>query len=101
MLHEESIVSRLRWLIISRVAIVTFLLGITTFFKIQKIELLTETSIVSLYVIFALTYFLSVIYLFLLKFVKNPKVNVYIQTFTDVALITGLVYVTGGIRSIY
>jgi len=101
MLHEESIVSRLRWLIISRVAIVTFLLGITTFFKIQKIELLTETSIVSLYIIFALTYFLSVIYLFLLKFVKNPKVNVYIQTFTDVALITGLVYVTGGIRSIY
>lgn len=101
MLHEESIVSRLRWLIISRVAIVTFLLGITTFFKTQKIELLPETSIVSLYIIFTLTYFLSVIYLILLKFVKYPKVNVYIQTFTDVALITGLVYVTGGIRSIY
>lgn len=101
MLHEESIVLRLRWLIISRVAIVTFLLGITTFFKTQKTELLPETSIVSLYIIFALIYLLSVIYLILLKFVKNPKVNVYVQTFTDVALITGLVYVTGGIRSIY
>jgi two-component system sensor histidine kinase PilS (NtrC family) len=101
MLHEENIASRLRWLMISRVAIVTFLLGITTFFNIQKTELLPETSIISLYIIFALTYFLSVVYLILLKFVKNPKLNVYIQTFSDVALITGLVYVTGGIRSIY
>ncbi len=101
MLHEENMASRLRWLVISRVAIVTFLLGITTFFNIQKTELLPETSITSLYIIFALTYFLSVVYLILLKFVKNPKLNVYIQTFSDVALITGLVYVTGGIRSIY
>ncbi len=101
MLHEENIASRLRWLVISRVAIVTFLLGITTFFNIQKTELLPKTSIISLYIIFVLTYFLSVVYLILLKFVKNPKLNVYVQTITDVALITGLVYVTGGIRSIY
>ncbi len=101
MSHEENIASRLRWLMISRVAIVTFLLGITTFFNIQKTELLPETSIISLYIIFALTYFLSAVYLILSKLVKNHKLNVYIQTFSDVALITGLVYVTGGIRSIY
>jgi len=86
---------------ISRVAIVTFLLGITIFFNIHKTELLPETSIISLYIIFAITYFLSVIYLILLKLVKNTKLNIYVQTFSDVALITGLVYVTGGIRSIY
>ncbi|HYA12767.1 MAG TPA: ATP-binding protein [Syntrophales bacterium] len=101
MLQEENIASRLKWLIISRVTIVTFLLGITTFFKIQKTELLPETSIVLLYIISILTYFLSIIYSVFLKNIKNLKVNLYIQTFTDVALITGLVYSTGGIRSIY
>jgi two-component system sensor histidine kinase PilS (NtrC family) len=101
MLHEENIASRLRWLMMSRVAIVTFLLGMTIFFNIQKTELRPDRSIISLYIIFALTYFLSVIFLILLKLVKNPKLNVYVQTFSDVVLITGLVYVTGGIRSIY
>ena len=101
MLQEENITSRLKWLIISRVAIVTFLLCITTFFKIQKTELLPETSIVLLYVIFVLTYILSIIYSVFLKNVKNLQINVYIQTCIDVALITGLVYATGGVRSIY
>jgi two-component system sensor histidine kinase PilS (NtrC family) len=37
----------------------------------------------------------------LLKFVKKNRLNVYIQALTDVALITFLVYITGGISSIY
>jgi two-component system sensor histidine kinase PilS (NtrC family) len=101
LLHEEGIDTRLRWLMLSRVAIVTFLLMVTTFIKIQKTEIFPEKALTSLYVLCALTYFLSLAYLLLLKFVKKNRLNIYIQAFTDVALITFLVYITGGISSIY
>ena len=101
LLQEEGVDRRINTLILSRVAIVTFLFGITTVLKIQRTEILPDISITLFYVIFALTYFLSLVYLLLLKFIRNTKLNIYIQTLCDVALITALVYVTGCIRSIY
>jgi two-component system sensor histidine kinase PilS (NtrC family) len=102
-IQEEkiNITSRLRWLMLSRVAIATFLLGITVFINIRKTELLPDISFTSLYFLILLTYILSIIYVFLPKFIRNLKVHIYIQTLCDVVLITGLVFVTGGIRSIY
>jgi len=101
LLQKESVDTRLRWLMLSRVAIVTFLLIVTTFIKIQETEIFPEKALTSLYVLCALTYFLSLAYLLLLKFVKKNRLNIYIQALIDVALITFLVYITGGISSIY
>lgn len=101
LLQEEGIDTRLRWLMLSRVAIVTFLLMVTTFIKFQKTEIFPEKALTSLYALCAITYFLSLAYLLLLKFVKKNRLNIYIQALTDVALITFLVYITGGISSIY
>jgi two-component system, NtrC family, sensor histidine kinase PilS len=101
LLQEEGIDTRLRWLMLSRVAIVTFLLMVTTFIKFQKTEIFPEKAVTSLYALCAITYFLSLAYVLLLKFVKKNRLNVYIQALTDVALITFLVYITGGISSIY
>jgi len=101
LLQEEGIDTRLRWLMLSRVAIVTFLLIVTTFIKFQKTEIFPEKALISLYALCAITYFLSLAYLLLLKFVKKNRLNIYIQALTDVALITFLVYITGGISSIY
>ena len=101
-LHEETTINlRLRWLTLSRVAIVTFLLGITLFVDIRKTELLPETSFTTLYFLILLTYFLSILYIFLTKFIHNLTINIYIQAICDVLLISALVFVTGGIRSIY
>jgi two-component system sensor histidine kinase PilS (NtrC family) len=99
--EKNNITARLRWLMLSRVAIATFLLGITVFINIRKTELFPETSFTTLYFLILLTYILSIIYLFLPKFIQNIRVHVYIQALCDVVLITGLVFVTGGIRSIY
>ncbi|HEX7534345.1 MAG TPA: ATP-binding protein [Syntrophales bacterium] len=101
LLQEEGIDTRLRWLMLSRVAIVTFLLMVTTFIKFQKTEIFPEKAVTSLYALCAITYFLSLAYVLLLKFVKKKRLHVYIQALTDVALITFLVYITGGISSIY
>jgi two-component system, NtrC family, sensor histidine kinase PilS len=101
LLQEEGIDTRLRWLMLSRVAIVTFLLMVTTFIKFQKTEIFPEKALTSLYALCAITYFLSLAYVLLLKFVKKNRLNIYIQALTDAALITFLVYITGGISSIY
>jgi two-component system sensor histidine kinase PilS (NtrC family) len=100
-MQKENISVRLRWLLLTRITIATFLLGITVFINIRKTELLPETSVTALYVLILLTYLLSIIYIIIPKFIQNLKINVYIQTLCDVLLITGLVFVTGGIRSIY
>jgi two-component system sensor histidine kinase PilS (NtrC family) len=101
LLQEEGIDTRVRWLMLSRVAIVTFLLMVTTFIKFQKTEIFPEKALTSLYALCAITYFLSLAYVLLLKFVKKNRLNIYIQALTDAALITFLVYITGGISSIY
>jgi len=101
LLQEEGVDSRLRWLMLSRVAIVTFLLIVTTFIRFEKTEIFPEKALTSLYALCAITYFLSLAYLLLIKFVKKNRLNIYIQAVTDVVLITFLVYITGGISSIY
>jgi len=84
-----------------RVVIVTFLLGIAAFIQIKGTKSLPGTSITSLYIIILLTYFLSFLYLLLIKTIKSLRWNIYLQSLADLTLITGLVYATGGIESVY
>jgi len=100
-LFPENATSRLRWLMLSRVAIVTFLLGIATFVEIKGMQTLSAISASTLFKMILLTYILSIVYLFLLKYVRNLLFNIYIQSLCDVILITGMVYATGGIQSLY
>ena len=84
-----------------RVAIVSFLLGIAAFIQLQGTKSLPAASLYFVYIIIGTTYFLSILYTFLLKKIDNIIFNVRIQSLFDVILITILVYVTGGIESIY
>lgn len=103
LLQEKTIDKRIRWLMLSRIALVTILFSFTTFIKLQKTDLFPEISLTPLYIIFTVTYALSILYLSIHKFrfIENPKVNIYIQSFSDVVLVTGLVYATGGVSSVY
>ncbi|MCE5262758.1 MAG: PAS domain S-box protein [Deltaproteobacteria bacterium] len=98
---SEGMTPRLRWLMLSRVAIVTFLLGIATFVEVKGMETLSTISVSILFNTILVTYILSIGYLFLLKQVRNLEWNIYIQSLCDVVLVTGMVYATGGIQSIY
>jgi len=97
----DNITSRLRWLMLARVLIVTFLLGIAAFVEFKEMEPLSAISSSALFKAIILTYLLSILYRFLLKSIPSLPVNLYIQSLCDVLLVTGLVYATGGIRSIY
>ncbi len=92
---------RLWWLMFYRVVIVTLLLCITTFIRIKETEPSLQAALTPVYFIIALTYLFSFTYFFISKIIKNIRLNIYIQSISDLLLITGLVYVTGGIESIY
>ena len=100
-MQDEKTVLRLRHLMLLRVAFVTFLLGIATFLEIKGEDLLPEISLLSLYLVIITSYILSLFYFFLLNLTKNIKITLYIQAICDVLMITGLVYATGGISSVY
>lgn len=100
-MQDNSLDKRLRWLILFRVLIATFLLGITTFIRIQETEPSLQVALAPVYFIIALIYLFCFASLFISKIIKNIRLNIYIQSLSDVSLITGLVYVTGGIESIY
>jgi len=100
-LKDNSLDKRLRWLIFFRVVIATFLLGIITFIRIKETEQSQQAELTPVYFIIALTYLFSFASLFIPKIIKNIRPNIHIQSLSDISLITGLVYVTGGIESIY
>ncbi len=100
-MEDNSLERRLRRLMFFRVVIVTFLLAIATFIRIKGTELSLHTALAPTYSILTLTYLFSFACLFLPKVIKNIRTNIYLQSLLDILLITGLVYVTGGIKSIY
>jgi two-component system sensor histidine kinase PilS (NtrC family) len=101
MSQHENLVPRLLRLMVFRVVIVTFLLGVTAFIQIKGTESLTAAPPSLVYIIIIATYLLSFLYLLLLKIIRVFKTHVLIQALCDVTLITVLVYVTGGIESVY
>lgn len=100
-MKDNSLKRRLRWLMFFRVVIATFLLGIAIFIRIKAAESSLQISLTPVYSIIALIYLFSFACLFIPKIIKNIRANMYLQSFSDLLLITALVYVTGGIESIY
>lgn len=100
-MDEENLKGKIKGLIISRVAMATFLLGIFIFLQIKAPDFLTQQSISYFYGIIALIYLLSLVFSVLSRIFTNHRVHIYLQTMTDVVMITALIYVTGGIRSTY
>jgi two-component system sensor histidine kinase PilS (NtrC family) len=101
MVQAEKTDIRVRYLMLARVAIVSLLLGIATFVELKGEDFLPEISLYSFYVIVIAAYILSAVYYIILQFTQNLKISLYFQATCDVLLITGLVYATGGIQSIY
>jgi len=99
--YPEYLTSRFRWLLLARVIIVTFLLGSATFVEIMGIEAQSAISVPLLFNTILLTYILSIIFLFLPRYIPSVSLNIYLQSTSDIALVTALVYATGGGHSIY
>ncbi len=98
---KQSEIQRLRKLLFLRVIVTTFLLGIAAFIQIKGSTQLPEGFLFNIYTIIIVTYVLSIWYSLLQRWVRRIRTNIYIQAFCDVVVITVLVYVTGGVYSVY
>jgi two-component system, NtrC family, sensor histidine kinase PilS len=92
---------RLQKLMFLRVIFVSLLLGATIFIQVKATK--TEFGIIQTYhyLLIAFIYFLTFIYAFLLKRLKNLTAFAYGQVITDTIVVTAIIYTTGGIESIF
>jgi len=100
-MRQENTGHRLRRLMLLRVIVVTFLLGIAAFIQVKGSQQLQAEFFAPIYSIVIAIYVLSLLYILFLKIIKGLSINIYTQALCDVTVITVLVYVTGGINSVY
>ncbi len=85
-----------------RVLIVSVLLGTSVIFQYSASGLFIAPHLVYLYFLIGFTYFLTGIYILLIKFVpKRLTAIAYLQLVFDVLIITGMVFITGAVESIF
>ncbi len=83
-----------------RVLFISFLLGALIFIQVRAGRTYSGDIHPSHYLLLASVYFISIIYVFLLKQMKNVRLQAYLQLVVDTIIITALIYTTGGIESI-
>lgn len=84
-----------------RAVVVTLLLGAAAFVQIKAPHLFPYASSYYLFLLVAFTYFLTLLYAVLLRWVRALRVFAYVQISVDILIITLFVYLTGGIESIF
>lgn len=100
-LWDENSASRLNWLVVARMIVLFVLLILAILMDTSITEPLPAVSMALFYRIITVSFFLSLIYLVLIRKINHLEFHVYMQALFDVCLVTGLVHVTGGIRSVY
>ncbi len=95
------IFAKIKWLMFFRAVVATILLGATAFIQIKENQLFQQLSPQFLYLLIALIYVLTIFYTILLPRLKHLKAFAYGQLLGDVLFVTILIYLTGGIESIF
>jgi len=95
--ERAILVSKIRWLIIFRVVLVTALLGLPLLLDLNTLQ--KEWSIRTFYFLIGSTYFLTILYIFVLSKKKTLRPLTLVQLAVDLLLETALIAVTGGIKS--
>ena len=94
---REEYYNRIKWLILGRALLVTFLLGSLTFFQYRY--QVYEFRAANLFYFIIFLYALSGAYWYLLRKLGNLLLFTYLQIAGDILLVTFLVILTGGIDS--
>jgi two-component system sensor histidine kinase PilS (NtrC family) len=84
-----------------RLLFATFLLVATVVVQARAYPSFSNTSLASLYILTGIIYFLTLCYALLLDRIKKYILFAYVQLVFDVLFVTALIYVTGGIESIF
>lgn len=96
--QEEILLYKIKWLMVFRIVLVTILLGSTI---IVQLSIPQSPTLDFLYIFIILSYTFTAITMSWLKQVKRLAQYAYLQIFFDVLFETGIVYITGGVESIF
>jgi len=84
-----------------RVVIASFFLGVAAITQVQQAESYLSPYLIRIYALIAFVYCLTFIYACLLPAVRSFRAFAYVQIMLDIACIALLVFMTGGINSIF
>ena len=84
-----------------RVLFISLILGTSLLIHVKGLESLQADINTSYYILLGSVYFISIIYAYLLKRLQNLSLLAYLQLFLDTVFITVLIYISGGIESIF
>ena len=99
--RNKELLERIKWLMVLRLLFATFLLVATVVVQARAYPSFSNTSLASLYILTGIIYFLTLCYALLLDRIKKYIFFAYVQLVFDVLFVTALIYVTGGIESIF
>lgn len=101
-LLKEKNKRRIFFLIVSRVIIISLILGITVYIDIKKQLFAVEDVMVhAFYFITGIIYLFSAIYAFLYKLKLSYRKNVYLQITVDLITVTSLIFMFGNTQIDY
>ena len=98
---KEELSSRLQKLMFLRVLFVSLLLGASIFIQVKETRAYFGDIQRSHYFLIATIYFLTIVYVILLKHLRNLTQLAYVQLLVDTFFVTAIIYSTGGIESIF
>jgi len=99
--RNEELLGKIKWLMVLRLLFATFLLVATVVVQARAYPSFSNTSLAALYILTGVIYFLTLCYALLLDRIKKYIFFAYVQLVFDVLFVTALIYVTGGIESIF
>ncbi|MBN2105963.1 MAG: PAS domain S-box protein [Deltaproteobacteria bacterium] len=101
--HEDmySLKGRLQLLMLFRVLVAAFFLGIATVTQLRRSDSFLTPHLIYLYSLTGTAFGLTFIYVFVLSFLRRFVFFAYVQIIVDLFLITMLLFITGGINSIF
>ncbi|MBN1849950.1 MAG: PAS domain-containing protein [Deltaproteobacteria bacterium] len=98
---QAELSSSLQKLMFLRVLFVSILLGASIVIQVRETKTYFGDIQTFHYLLIATLYFLTFIYVILLKIVKDLTQLAYVQLLTDTLFTTAIIYSTGGIESIF
>jgi two-component system sensor histidine kinase PilS (NtrC family) len=101
LIEKDQVERNTRWIVFSRIAVVSYFLGVTIFIQFRAVRQLPEELLWASYILISAVYIFSVICLVLPRTARYLRMNIAIQSVFDVFFVTGIVLVTGGIDSVY
>ena len=100
-IESDYLKNKLQWVMFFRVLVATFFLGIATVTQLRRSESFVTPHLIYLYALTGSAFALTFIYASILPFIKRLALFAYLQITADMIFITALLFITGGINSIF